>query len=444
MPSFHRRLRDILVSSLASGGALGLAACGTSLDTSGLHSLSCEEQREPLAGVTSAVPADFVELRTKAGSEDGIRSSRGTLCTSAVDQPKCLADYEAVAFDGGERMLFGQAVDFDSPQLVVVTDEGGLHVFRTPEEVKRWLLPVDTQGDAVAVAELAGYSVACGDIEQGAVGERGDGYRVLATRITSSCSPLETTGYLLDIDPAGDVQEAESKVLESESGVCIGRRPEGLASWRSEAETACARWLAEVAYLEAASVQSFARLAAELTSFGAPVEFVAKARRAQADEVRHAARMGMLAERAGAELRAPAPVDFAARSLLSFACENAVEGCVLETFGALVGMHQASTAEDLRVREAMRFIARDEVRHGELAWEIDAWLRSELTAGEQREVDRARAEAAARLSEEPDRVDPALARRLGLPTGDVRRSMAKRFAAELSELGGLAGARRAA
>lgn len=276
------------------------------------------------------------------------------------------------------------------------------------------------------------------------MGERGDGYRVLATRITSSCSPLETTGYLLDIDPAGAVQEAESKVLESESGACIGRRPEGLASWRSDAETACARWLAEVAYLEAASVQSFARLAAELTSFGAPVELVAKARRAQADEVRHAARMGMLAERAGAELRAPAPVDFAARSLLSFACENAVEGCVLETFGALVGMHQASTAEDLRVREAMRFIARDEVRHGELAWEIDAWLRSELTAGEQREVDRARAEAAARLTEEPDRVDPALARRLGLPTGDVRRSMAKRFAAELSELGGLAGARRAA
>lgn len=444
MPSFHDRLRDILLGSLASGGALGLAACGASLDTSGLHPLSCEEQRQPLAGVTSAVPADFVELRTRGGSEDGGRSSRGTLCTSAADASKCLSDYEAVEFRGDEQLLFGQTVSTFSPQLVVVTDASGLHVFRTPDEVRAWLLPVDSQGDALAVAQLAGYSVACGDIDRGAVGARGDGYRVLATKITSSCSPLETTGYLLDIDAQADIQEAESKVLASESGVCIGRRPEGLASWRSDADTACARWLAEVAYLEAASVQSFARLAAELTSFGAPSVLVDEARRAEADEVRHAARMGALAERAGAELRAPQNVVFAARILRSFARENAVEGCVFETFGALVGMHQAARAEDHRVREAMRFIARDEVRHGELAWKIDAWLRTKLTKEEQRDVDVARAEAVARLVEEAGESDARLTAKLGIPTGVARRTMARRFAAELPALAVLGGTPRAA
>ena len=51
------------------------------------------------------------------------------------------------------------------------------------------------------------------------------------------------------------------------------------------------------------------------------------------------------------------------RELEAIAIENAVEGCVRESFGALLATWQAKTAGDARVRAAMKRIARDETRH---------------------------------------------------------------------------------
>jgi hypothetical protein len=62
---------------------------------------------------------------------------------------------------------------------------------------------------------------------------------------------------------------------------------------------------------------------------------------------------------------APAPP---ARSLEELAVENAVEGCVRETYGALTAIWQARTAKDPSVAAAVRRIARDETRHAALSW----------------------------------------------------------------------------
>ena len=56
--------------------------------------------------------------------------------------------------------------------------------------------------------------------------------------------------------------------------------------------------------------------------------------------------------------------------------ENAREGCVRETFGALIAMHQAERAGDPIIRRAMRRIAEEETRHAELAWEVASWSAS--------------------------------------------------------------------
>jgi hypothetical protein len=55
-----------------------------------------------------------------------------------------------------------------------------------------------------------------------------------------------------------------------------------------------------------------------------------------------------------------------------------VEGCVRETYGALVAMHQAETAGDSDVRALMTDIAQDEMNHAALAWRIDAWAATKL------------------------------------------------------------------
>lgn len=408
-----------------------MVACDPSLDKTGLTTIKCERGDAPLVGVRPVVEPDYVEVRS---AQRGTRS-RGERCATARDRGRCEEDYAAVDFVGGERLLFGQTLEGWDPQIVIATDSDGVRVMRTADEVLAWLGPIDSPGDAVARVQLAGYDVRCGDIEGGAVGESDGGYRVLATYVTSACAPLIDNQFLLSVSPDGTIRELDSRELSKSEHVCIGRKPEGLASYQSDAGSPLGRWLAEVAHLEAASVASFERLADELTRFGAPAALVGGALAARDDEIRHAKAMGALARRHGAEVAPPVVAPFAERSLEAFAIENAVEGCVLETFGAVVGLAQAERAADRDVRRVMRTIARDEARHGELAWAVDAWVRTQLDADAQRRVRVAREEAArALLSAGGPRLDAVTARRLGLPVGEAHQRLAEAFVAELGAL----------
>jgi hypothetical protein len=93
------------------------------------------------------------------------------------------------------------------------------------------------------------------------------------------------------------------------------------------------------------------------------------------------------------------------RTVLAMAIENAREGCVGETYGAAQAAFQARTASDPRVRSTLAVVARDEARHAELAWAVDAFLDSRLTESERREVAIAREDAwtalMASLEQEP-------------------------------------------
>src|SRR5262249_15726922 len=123
---------------------------------------------------------------------------------------------------------------------------------------------------------------------------------------------------------------------------CVGRMPEGLAARQGHERDAIANWLADVAYLEAASVDAFAILSQELQAHGAPSPLVRAAQRAGRDEVRHARVMGRLARAAGGRPTKPRVKRAGVRCVERMALENAVEGCVRETFGALLTPWQAS------------------------------------------------------------------------------------------------------
>ena len=101
----------------------------------------------------------------------------------------------------------------------------------------------------------------------------------------------------------------------------------------------------------------------------------------------------MLARERGEQLLAVDVAPTAIRSLVEIARENAVEGCVRETAGAVVAARDAGRFEDPRLREIFAAIAVDERRHANLAWAVDDWARPRLTAAERRDVDAARAAA---------------------------------------------------
>ena len=200
----------------------------------------------------------------------------------------------------------------------------------------------------------------------------------------------------------------------------VGRRPSGLRSpCSAPARQACwASTFARSSHLEAASVVAFERLEARASakSHRAPRSLLRMAARSARDEVRHARVTADLARRFGAEPASARVKRQRARSLEGVARENAVEGCVRETFGAMVATWQAAHASDERVRGCMTKIASDETRHAALAWAVAGWLEPRLSPRARARVAQSRRAAIEELRR--DVVAPpdgALVREAGLP-----------------------------
>ncbi len=184
-------------------------------------------------------------------------------------------------------------------------------------------------------------------------------------------------------------------------------------------------YFARAAHAEAASVYAFRRMGRELAATGAPRALVVAARRAARDEIAHARAMRTFARAAGERVggvrvaRAERP-----RSLEAFARENAVEGCVRETFLALVALHQATHATSGRVRRAFARIAADETKHAALAWAVARWAESALDPPARRRVARARDAAGSKLRDALARAEPQpFDRAIGNPSPEVARAL---------------------
>ena len=177
---------------------------------------------------------------------------------------------------------------------------------------------------------------------------------------------------------------------------CVdGRRPEGYVEHANDGTVA--GWLGHAADLERVSIDAFQILQRELRHHGAPSDLVLAAERAEADEVRHARVLGTLAVREGATLSDVPVIHGSPRELIDIALENAVEGCIRETYGAVVAGYQAEHASRLDVRRLMGAIYRDETAHAELAWQVHAWILPQLTRDERARLDAKMSDAATEL-----------------------------------------------
>lgn len=213
-----------------------------------------------------------------------------------------------------------------------------------------------------------------------------------------------------------------------------GRRPTGLlpAARRALASPEGAHF-AELARLEAASVHAFRELAAELFAHGAPPALVRAAMSAAEDEVRHARSMARLARRFGAEPVAADVVRQPIRDIETIALSNAVEGCVRETFGALLAHHAAGASTLPEARAAMAVIAGDETRHAALSWATHAWLSRKLPPAAQRRIDTAIGSTAAAVAKEATTDERPRPERdvLGLPPPDIAAGLLRGLSEQL-------------
>lgn len=172
----------------------------------------------------------------------------------------------------------------------------------------------------------------------------------------------------------------------------LGRRPEGFADVTSRGSLR--GHLARAMHHEADSVRAFTRFARELAAHRAPDELRDAAERAARDERRHAAMFARLLGTTPAIATDALPV----RTLPELARENAIEGCVLETFSAVIAAHQGEHARSPRLRACFRRIARDEIEHAALAHAVRDWSYALLSSSDRDALNEAALEAKRELA----------------------------------------------
>jgi hypothetical protein len=213
-----------------------------------------------------------------------------------------------------------------------------------------------------------------------------------------------------------------------------GRRPRGLRPTRAaRPSTELGAYFARMAFEEAASIHAFSRLGRELTRFGAPEALVQAAQRSMRDEKRHARLMAGCARACGARSPAARVRRDRPRTLEAMALENAVEGCVHETFGALLVAWQAEHAATPTLRRTFARIAADEARHAALAWSVARWAEGRVDRRARVRISAGRARAVRALRRRIREGAPSVVERLvGHPPREHAAVLLDRLAAALA------------
>ncbi len=389
----------------------GAGAGGAPISTAGFDAFDCSIM---LADAAKALAVDSIELWHEGGAS--ALESNGVPCEKATDQAACLAALAQARAEPWDGDLYQDATGFPrSPAQRLITTAGGVvATVDTRAALDALVTPVDSPEKLRIVVRYLPFDLGCQFVR------RVEPNFELIGQVTVSVCPITRQRQLLSVSAAGEFTTLGAEAPGVGSG-CVGRRPAGLRGQQVGSAGAVARYLERQAYLEGASVEAFERFARELEGFGAPPELAARARDAAGDEVRHHALVVSLGRRFDPSFAcaAPSAEPAEARSLFAFALENAVEGCVRETWGALLAHHQAARAGDGAVRFVSALVADDETRHAELSWATHAWLLARLGEGERRAIEAAMARAADELMAElgsGDELGPEGRALLGLPS----------------------------
>jgi hypothetical protein len=405
----------VMASSAVVSGCGDEVAPGIEGDA-GFVSVSCKDPLgDLLRGLTPEPAVDYLELRLFGPIDSGgIAASVGEACATAQDKETCQAQLKAATVTRGFQL--DPCLQICQQYYLVATQGDDVALLGSSDRVTAMLGTIDTPEEATLLVRMEGFDAPCGS---GGAKPNGSGFTVQAFSY-EGCNGK--TRHLFNVSRAGVVTPGESAVLEKADPNCVvGRRPTGLARPRRRCDAQpSARYLADAARLEAASVHAFRQVATELRLHGAPRRLIAAAHRAAADEVRHARMTAGLARRFGARrLEPPQIAPSAPRDLEAMLLENAVEGCVRETFGAAVGIWQAKHAGDPKVAKAMRRIAADELKHASLAWKIAAWSERKLSASALARIRDARRAAAAGLRSELEQPPhTSIIAALGVPSAE--------------------------
>ncbi len=317
----------------------------------------------------------------------------GTPCRTAQSPEACAekVKQERKALLSGLECKGDDCPEFDFT-YALTTHGDDVRIYRSNAGLAELFGSIDTSTEAwiLLVSQKLAHQFECENAEYARHRSIRAGFELQVRMTTSRCRPVSEDVMTYRVNRDGKISLVGQRIVSNDPERCVvsGRRPAGLVPRMSQSPQTAGELLGRMAYLEAASVVAFERLAVELYSLGADSSLLRRVHTAREDELRHAEVMGALALRFGHSPTRPSVTPHALRTIFAVALENAVEGCVRELYGALVARFQLQRAGDLGLRAGLRDIADDEAAHAALSWDIASWLRPQLSAQEQIEIDR--------------------------------------------------------
>ena len=395
-------------------------ALAPSADWTGI-SCDADNKMDLLTDLQPTEHIDGLSLYTIGIQASFLREAGGPPCSQAVNPVEC------------EQTLHSLSHSFNTNALLV-TKGDIVQVLQSESEVKTFLGELDNPQKVFSWMHVHGMSLSC-TFDDSAVkfNNNLNAWQGVYTEITSSCSPVVTERVLVNVNLVDySISEVGRAEIRRQDGVCIGRKPPGTLTFNPvNNHSACnslGQSLARHAAYEAASVVAFEHLKKELASLGAPEYLLKRIEKAANDERRHAEQVAILAYYYGytADTFSVKPTSF--RDIETIAIDNIQEGCIGETWGALVGLYQAEKAKDPIIADTMRKIGLDEVGHASFSWEIQDWLLVRLSNSAKERVHKAQKNAIKKLKEnivEPyDQSHMLLA---GLPEPHVAKQLADKL-----------------
>ena len=384
MSRFVRGVATAAMTAQLAAAPLALNGCAISTDPPG----ECMSADQSLEDVRVQLGVDYFAFYSRFDAFIGPPTWQVDAAGTPCSEGTCEAELAAFVSERNAEDMMPSTVT--QGRFIVTTDGEGFHMYTSVGEA---LGQVDSIAKATLVLRSSGYWMSC---DQDSLRAINGGYE--AIRYTMTCddsNQWREQRQVVRVTAAAEVElvDVELGAVESDSCPVAGRRPVGLQSAPRQDVTAVADFFARMAHLEGAAVIAFESMVEELEFHQAPSDLVAAAREAVADEVRHHQQMSQLAMRFGASIPEVHAEPFAPRSMFDIALDNAVEGCVRETYGAIVASFQGMRSTDPAVAAVMREVAEDETRHAELSWQLAAWAEARLT-----ETERQRIRAAQRIA----------------------------------------------
>lgn len=367
------------------------------------------------------------------GRDEAVYTKRqkiGEPCAGARDKPACLEIFDTLIDEGGIEHVFSDPASSVSGHeftryYYTRGDKAG--AITTQEELEQFLIPIGDAKGAAALISISKETRKYGLPDCGVPVARFLPEGILVrVREPEICDIYHTDKeHLILVRPDGGLEHLEEIVHgEIFLGCVVGRMTDGVRVALNPAKMSVADHLAEMAALEAAAVHAFRRLADEMRTLGAPESMIARAHDAAEDEVRHAAMVGLEARRRGKMPRTIEVGPMPLRPIREIALENAREGMVRETYGALSAYYHARTAKDARLARLFERLAEDETRHAALSIDYGDFLNEMLSDEERREVEAARDEALRALYEElAEEHEDEVHEELGWPRPAIARAL---------------------